>query len=124
MGSRRVLAGPSKRNISPTTFPGFQVMKRFQSWRLSIVSVLLLGLVIAGSLGGRAAFSGAETPPKPEQRAKAEKLMADGNWKDAYKEFRELCLNAKNDPKLVGRDLNNGVNCLRNLGRIAEFDEF
>lgn len=80
--------------------------------------------VLVASLGLGSLLLGAKDPPKPEDRAKAEKLMNDGNFKDAYAIFREQCLNDKSDPKLVGRDLANGVQCLRNLGRTTEFDEY
>ena len=37
-------------------------------------------------------------------RRQAQKAYQDGNWNDAYKLFRQLGLEAVNDPKMVGRD--------------------
>lgn len=68
------------------------------------------------------AFS--QNPSTGELREKATQAMKNGNWKDAYEGFRKICLDEKNDPKQVGQDLANGVQCLNNLGRTAEVDEF
>jgi hypothetical protein len=86
----------------------------------------LAAAMVVVVIGGMAATHvwGQKAAPKPEDRAKAEKLMADGNFNEAYKVFRELAHNELNDPKLVANDLANGVQALRNLGRITEVDEF
>ena len=65
----------------------------------------------------------AEPPAIPETRAKAQKLMLDGNFKDALTLFRELLLRPDTDPKLVGKDLTDAVQCLNQLGIVDEFDE-
>ena len=80
----------------------------------------LLGWSWPGRLESNLAF-GAEA--HPQQRAKAEKLMS-GKLKDAYKEFRELCLNPKNDPKLGRPRPEQRRQLPAAIGRIAEFDEF
>jgi hypothetical protein len=69
----------------------------------------LLGLAWAGRSG-------------PELRAKSQKSMTDGNFKDAYEGFKKLCLDTKNEPGQVGNDLNQAVQCLQNLGRWNEVD--
>ncbi len=53
-----------------------------------------------------------------------QKLLNDGNWNDSYQGFRKLALDKKADPKLVGQDMNQAIQCLQNLGRIDEVDEF
>lgn len=60
----------------------------------------------------------------PQRRQQAQKLLQEGNYNDAYQLFRKLALDPKSDPKLVPQDLNQGVQCLMNLGRLKEFDEF
>jgi hypothetical protein len=57
-------------------------------------------------------------------RKQAQKAYKDGNWNDAYRLFRQLCLETDNDPKMVGRDLVQAWQCLRNLGRLNELDRF
>jgi hypothetical protein len=57
-------------------------------------------------------------------RQQAQKAYKDGNWKDAYQLFRQLCLETDNDPKIVGRDLVQAWQCLRNLNRLNELDKF
>ncbi|HID21699.1 MAG TPA: hypothetical protein EYP14_04785, partial [Planctomycetaceae bacterium] len=60
-------------------------------------------------------------PPRPET---AEKLMRDGNFKDAYQQFRRLALDPNADKTQVGDSLRRGVDCLNRLGRTDETDAF
>lgn len=57
------------------------------------------------------------------ERAQAQKLMNEGNFKEAYDKFRNLCL----EPTIAGQqaaaDLRQAVQCLYNLGRVDEVDE-
>lgn len=80
--------------------------------------LLLIGATLGGSL-----LLGAREAPAGDDRSKAERLMNEGNYNDAYKLFRQLCLDPKTDPKLVGPDLSRGIVCLRSLGRVNEVDE-
>ena len=57
-------------------------------------------------------------------RRQAMKAYQDGNWKDAYQLFRRLSLTTENDPKMVGRDFVQAWQCLGNLNRLNELDEF
>src|SRR5687768_17374666 len=77
-----------------------------------------LGLLVAGMLVG-GAFSQNPSPGVP--RPRAEKLMKDGNFREAYDGFKRLCL----DPNggAASQDLINAVQCLHHLGRLPEFDE-
>ena len=57
-------------------------------------------------------------------RDQARQAFSDGNWKDAYQLYHKLCLEAANDPKLIGSDLVQAWQCLRNLNRLSELDTF
>ena len=57
-------------------------------------------------------------------RRQAQKAYQNGNWNDAYQLFRRLCVETVNDPKIIGRDFGQARQCLRNLNRINELDEF
>jgi uncharacterized protein YfaS (alpha-2-macroglobulin family) len=93
-------------------------MFRLTHVRLWSIVVLFAGVV------GVSLLHGAKEPPAPQDREAAQKLLNEGNYNDAYQKFRALCLNEANDPKAVAIDLTAGVTCLRNLGRVNEFDEF
>ena len=60
----------------------------------------------------------------PVIRKQATKAFQDGNWKDAYQLYRKLCLEMTNDSKIVGKDLLQAWQCLRNLNRLSELDDF
>ena len=57
-------------------------------------------------------------------RDEGQKLMRDGNWKEAWDVYSRLALDPNTDPLQVAGDLNNAVNCLNRVARINEFDEF
>jgi hypothetical protein len=59
-----------------------------------------------------------------EDRPKAQKLMKQGNWKEAYDVFAKLAEDKADDEKDVGQDLHKAVQCLQQLGRVSEFDAF
>ena len=84
-------------------------------FRLSWLAIFLLGLMAVG------VFSQAPSPA--ELRARSQKLMKDGNFKDAYDGFRKLSLDPKDDPRQVSQDLTSAIQCLNRLGRVTEFDE-
>ncbi|MGI8980259.1 MAG: alpha-2-macroglobulin family protein [Pirellulaceae bacterium] len=83
---------------------------------IGMSGVLFLALLLVSG-----AFS--QGPGGPELRAKSQKAMTDGNFKDAYEGFKKLCLDPKDEPPQVANDLNQAVQCLHNLGRINEIDE-
>ena len=88
-------------------------MKRTASVGRLVAGVLLAGMVGAG------AFS--QNPSPAVLRPRAEKLMKDGNFKEAYEGFKKLCLDPNSG--LASQDLINAVQCLHHLGRLPEFDE-
>ena len=57
-------------------------------------------------------------------RKQATQAYNDGNWQDAYRLYQQLCLETANDPKLIGHDLLQAWQCLRNLNRLSELDTF
>jgi alpha-2-macroglobulin len=65
----------------------------------------------------------AAAPQKPN-RAAAQKLMNDGNWKEAYDAFSALALDPADDPTEAGDDLMHAAQCLPQLNRVSEFDAF
>jgi uncharacterized protein YfaS (alpha-2-macroglobulin family) len=89
-----------------------------RSWRLRAVGSFLLLAVAAVWL------TAADKPNQQELRQKALKAQGDGNWKDAYDDLRKLALDPTDDPAKVSQDLNNAVQCLQQLGRVDEIDEF
>ena len=60
----------------------------------------------------------------PQIRKKAQKAYNNGNWKDAFELYRQLSLEAENDPEWVGSDFIQAWQCLRQLNRLNELDTF
>ena len=50
--------------------------------------------------------------------------MRQGNYKDAYEQYRKSTLDPKADPRQVGHQLQMATQCLQNLGRVDEIDEY
>jgi len=75
------------------------------------------------------AFLIAAASPEDQQagdllRQKAEKIMQDGNFKEAFDLFQKLATDPIDNPDKVGSDLLNGITCLNRLNRMAEDDAF
>lgn len=84
--------------------------------RLVIVSAVL-------ALGGVWLMAGG-SPDNQKQRDFWTKTFQAGNFKDAYEGLRKMCLDPKNDPMQVGKDMDLAVQALQRLGRIDEADDF
>src|SRR5687768_11548840 len=83
----------------------------------------ILGLALVCFIA--ACWHAAETKPQaPKSRTDLHQAVKDGNFKDAYDGLRKLVLDPKHDPKLVVEDFEKGLQCLQQLGRIDEMDEF
>src|SRR5690606_38711279 len=93
-------------------------MNRPRFFQASLLNLVLL------AVGAASVLSQGKKPPVPQRRAAAMKQFNDGNWRDAYNSFRELCLDPANDGAEVGSDLSLGIQCLHRLGRTSECDEF
>ena len=63
-------------------------------------------------------------PATNPDRSRLEKAFAAGNFKQAFEGYRALALDPNADPKLLGDDLVRAVQCLQNLGRVDEIDDF
>jgi uncharacterized protein YfaS (alpha-2-macroglobulin family) len=57
-------------------------------------------------------------------RADSQKLMNDGNFKEAFAGFKKLTHNSQTDPTKVLEDFDNALNCMFRLGDLKDFDEF
>ncbi|HEY3319939.1 MAG TPA: MG2 domain-containing protein [Planctomycetota bacterium] len=66
----------------------------------------------------------AEDAAITEVRVKAQAAMKANNWKDAYGGFSKIALDPKDDANMVGEDLTKACQCLQNLGRHEEVDDF
>lgn len=58
------------------------------------------------------------------QRRKALQSQQDGNFKDAFILFQKLTLDPKDDRTLVAEDLTHAIQCLRQLNRVDEIDDY
>jgi hypothetical protein len=90
--------------------------------RLSRILTTLVLLPIGALLIGAAA-------PDDQQandllRQKAQKIMRDGNYKEAFEIFQKLVYDPAANPVLVGNDLNQAIGCLNQLNRTVENDPF
>ena len=92
-------------------------MKATRSVKLGMVAVFLVGGLTATVL------SQAEKAPPAQRRAAAKKEFQDGNWRDAYDQYRDLCLDKANQGNAAAVDLNQAIQCLHRLGRIQEADD-
>jgi uncharacterized protein YfaS (alpha-2-macroglobulin family) len=59
-----------------------------------------------------------------EVRQKAHRAYSNGNWQDAFEQYRRLSLEIENDPRIVGKDFTQAWQCLRELNRLNELDQF
>ena len=85
----------------------------------------LMIVVLAGLSPAVVPWVVADRAPQQQISVKAaEQKMADGNFDDAYRDFRAHALAPDSPPRLASRSLSNGVQCLQRLGRVDEIDEF
>lgn len=68
-------------------------------------------------------LSNAAEPATPDREA-ALKKMQDGNFRDAYDELRRITLDPKTDSFSVGSLLDSAIQCLNNLARSDEIDDY
>ena len=83
----------------------------------------ILGIVPFVLLTGMIFLMAADAP-LPDQRAAAKKLLDQGNWRDAYDIYSKLALSRDNSGRTLASDFNRSLDCLRNLQRVAEIDDF
>jgi hypothetical protein len=86
--------------------------------------VLALCAVLLTLAAVRLAALAAGSDPA-QQRSAAASAIQKGNWKDAYESgFLILATDPKDDVMQVSSDLQSGIQCLQNLGRSDEIDDF
>ena len=83
---------------------------------LTLSFSLLVALV---GLQGVAPGQGVEAK---QTRQKAQNLMRQGNFKEAYEIFEKLCTSSEADQSMVSSDLTNAINCMNRLGNRKMFD--
>lgn len=91
-------------------------MKTHRLMLTSLAALFALGLAATGALR--------KAVDRPQAREAARKLLADGNFNDAYNAFRELALDPEDEPREAGNDLQQAIQCLQQLGRVVEVDAF
>jgi hypothetical protein len=69
-------------------------------------------------------LAAAEPADESATRETARKQLQDGNFELAFRGFRALVLAPESNPLEVAHDFRSGIQSLRRLGRIEEFDEF
>ena len=84
--------------------------------RKKLLGLMLIAGVVAATLSAG--------PAEKADRTKASKAYSDGHYRDAYDIYRKLALDAKTDPKQVGRDLYMATQSLQQLNRTNEIDDF
>ncbi|MES2791013.1 MAG: alpha-2-macroglobulin, partial [Planctomycetota bacterium] len=57
-------------------------------------------------------------------RQRAAKAEKEGNFKNALTDYQKLALDPKDEPALVSDDLTHAIQCLRQLNRVDEIDDF
>ncbi len=91
--------------------------------RLLGVAAVVLTCSLALVLAADSAPPSSRPAPKASA-ARADQQMKAGNYKVAYEAYAELALAQDADANLVGRYLTSGLECLRNLNRSDEIDDF
>lgn len=102
-------------------------------WAVALAAAGLLVVLVQGMrtqaepgqsfLGQMAQWlPGAAEAGGKDARARATKLMADGNFRDAFELFEQLLLAPETSPEQVGSDLHNAWQCLARLNRVNEID--
>ena len=84
-----------------------------------VVPSVVIGFLMASSV--LTAVPG--TAPRPDREA-VKKAFDAGNFKEAYQGYRALAIDPKDNPRLVGEDLQHAVESLQKLGRVEEIDDF
>ncbi|MBI3828113.1 MAG: alpha-2-macroglobulin [Planctomycetes bacterium] len=87
--------------------------------RVAMTKVLGCSLLVLALLAASAALRADDA----ESRAKAAKLMKEGNWKEALNEYKKLVLDPTSDAAQVPGDLSNALQCQRRLGMVDESDD-
>jgi uncharacterized protein YfaS (alpha-2-macroglobulin family) len=96
-------------------------MGRFHRW-LSTLGVVLSVLVGVAICMPRSSTSAEK--PTPQARAQAQQLLQQGNFKEAWQQFRDLALNPQTESKDLATDIPPALQAAQNLGATDEIDDF
>ena len=88
----------------------------------SSCAAILFGLILSHCCS-YAAAEGA-VAGQDARRKQWQSAAQAGNYRDAYDGFLRLVLDPHDDPLEVGKDLTEGIQCLQQLGRWDEIDDF
>jgi len=83
-----------------------------------------IALLLIACCAGAALITAARADDKAPDRAQAQKLYKQGNYKEAYTLFSKLALATGTDKKKVGADMNMAIQALQRLNRRSEIDTF
>jgi hypothetical protein len=89
--------------------------------QLRLIGLAVCGLVVCGLL---TTLVPSAEPAPAKGRDALKKTFEAGNYKEAYEGYRALAIDPQDDPRKVGDDLQMGIQCLRQLNRVDEVDEF
>jgi len=88
-------------------------MKNSIQWSLLLVLFTFLGVYLL-----------AEEKSVLDERTLAQSYQKQGNYRDAWKLYQKLANQRNNSDQGVVHDLNAGIQCLQQLNRVNEIDEF
>ena len=88
-------------------------MKKSAQWSLILVFFTFLGLYLS-----------AEEKSVSDERTLAQKYQKEGNYRDAWQLYQKLANQQNNSDQGVVHDLREGIQCLQQLNRVTEIDEF
>jgi alpha-2-macroglobulin len=81
-------------------------------------------LIAIGLFAGLGVSIAMLAEPKKLTSAEANKLMQQGNWKEAYEGLKAVVHNPATDTNTLNQDFNHALNCLQNLGNTNQIDDF
>lgn len=90
---------------------------KIMRYRLGVLLALALGIWGVMQLS-------AEPPATPDQRVRADKLFAEGNFREALALYRPLALDPQNTTPQLSHDLVQVANCYLNLQLLHEIDTY
>ena len=88
-------------------------MKKSAQWSLVLIFFTFLGMYLS-----------AEEKNVSDERTLAQKYQKEGNYRDAWQLYQKLANQQNNSDQGVVHDLREGIQCLQQLNRVTEIDEF
>lgn len=88
-------------------------MKKSAQWSLVLIFFTFLGVYLS-----------AEEKSVSDERTLAQTYQKEGNYRDAWQIYQKLANQRNNSDQGVVHDLREGIQCLQQLNRMTEIDEF